>query len=160
MAVGKSSAHFGKGLHQLGGLRAVWDTWLMLATLSSIKVTSVSPLALPRVWQFLSCLAPGLQGAHAEHNLPMCCVSSQPAWPGRGPWRMRRSSKGSAGEGTATCCRPHPRMRNLPALSKTPAQLPAGLWGPAGIGLTPDTQPWQLLLWLVGMAPDRGRAQL
>ncbi|RMB99488.1 hypothetical protein DUI87_24225 [Hirundo rustica rustica] len=37
-----------------------------------------------------------------------------------------KSSKESAGEGTATCCRPHPRMRNLPALPKTPAQLPAG----------------------------------
>lgn len=73
---------------------------------------------------------------------------------------MRKSSKESAGEGTGTCCHPHPRMRNLPALSKTAAQLPAGLWGPAGIGLAPDTEPWQLLLRLVGMAPGWGRAPL
>lgn len=44
---------------------------------------------------------------------------------------MRKSSKESAGEGTGTCCPPRRQMKKLPALRKTPAQLPAGAWSPA-----------------------------
>lgn len=132
-------------------MRAVWDTWLVLAALSPSKVTSASPVALP--WCSSPCLA-----WHQHFGVPMqdkasdvTRVSPQTAWPGRGPWRMRRSSSESGGDGTATCFRRHPRTRSPPALPRTPAQPPAGLWGPAGAAPAPGTEPWQLC-W-VGMAP-------
>lgn len=75
---------------------------------------------------------------------PFPCVSSQTAWPGRGPLRMKKNSKGSAGEGTGACCPPHRQMKNLLDLGKTPVQLPAGVWGPASISLPHDADGSQL----------------
>lgn len=151
MGAGQSSAHFGKGSaspgcseSSLGHLARAGSTLLQ-------QGDSCQPRGLALVQQFLSCLAPALWGAHAGHSPPCARVSPQTAWPGRGPWRMRRSSSESGGDGTATCCRQHPRMRSPPALPRTPAQPPAGLWGPAGTAPAPGTEPWQLC-W-VGMAP-------
>ena len=127
------------------------DTWLKLASLSSSpvqqlgKATSNSPWPLPKgvsvsflVWH------QGCKILTQDTATPCPYVSSQTAWPGRGPLRMKKSSKESAGEGTGACCPPHRWMKNLLVLGKTPAQLPAGVWGPASISFTHDAHGLQL----------------
>lgn len=50
---------------------------------------------------------------------------------------MKKSSKGSAGGGTAAFCPPRPWMKTTPAPGRTPAPLPAG-------GCRVPAVPWVL----------------